>query len=74
MFASIAEGQPIDDLVRRLQACSYRCWRQETPLFNPDNFNRRANDIFSRHCSLALIAFPEESESLAAPAGCVELA
>jgi FkbM family methyltransferase len=39
---------------------SYRCWRTDTPLFNPRNFNRRSDDIFSGRRIASLLAIPEE--------------
>jgi hypothetical protein len=38
----------------------YRCWRVDTPLFSPDNFNRRDDHIFDGLSAVALLALPEE--------------
>ena len=51
----------------------YRCWRMETPLFNPDNFNRRTENVFGNRCALSLIAIGEEIEFDMKAAGCVEI-
>jgi hypothetical protein len=42
-------------------------------LFNPQNFNRREQDIFADETAFALVALPEESDFVALPEGCVEL-
>lgn len=47
-------------LAERVRGFGYRTWRIETPLFNPDNFNRWADDVFSGASATALIAVPEE--------------
>ena len=73
IFVSIVVPESIDDILRRLQGCSYRCWRYEASLFNPDNFNQRTNDIFDGRVSIALLAYPEESEVRLTLDGCIEL-
>lgn len=61
-------------LAARVREFGYRTWRMETPLFNPDNFNRRTDDIFGGRTVLTLIALPEESALPEPGPGCVELA
>ena len=61
-------------LAARVREFGYRTWRMETPLFNPDNFNRRTDDIFGGRTALTLIALPEESALPEPGPGCVELA
>ncbi len=34
-------------LAEQVKGYGYRCWRIETPLFDPANFNRRDDDIFA---------------------------
>jgi hypothetical protein len=51
----------------------YRCWLVETALFNPDNFNRREEDIFAGKTASALLAIPEEIEIDLSLKGCAEL-
>lgn len=53
----------------RLRNFGYRCWRGEVPLHNPDNFNRRAGDIFAGRRAVALVATPEEGDANLARAG-----
>jgi hypothetical protein len=60
-------------LAERIREYGYRTWRMETPLFNPDNFNRRTDDIFDGKTALTLVALPEESRLPEPGAGCVEL-
>jgi hypothetical protein len=45
----------------------------ETPLFNPQNFNRRETDIFDGGSALALLAIPEETEVDVALGECIEI-
>ncbi len=54
---------------RRIEDFGYRCWTFESPLFNPQNFNRRSDDIFPGRLALVLLAVPEERDSDAAIAG-----
>ena len=60
-------------LANRAKEFGYRCWRQESPLFNPANFNRRDDGLFAGRTALALLAIPEEVEADMTLDGCVEL-
>jgi len=60
LFLAVADAPALTALASRVKAFSYRCWRMETALFNPKNFNRRDTDIFSGQTALALLAIPEE--------------
>ena len=51
----------------------YRCWRHESPLFNPVNFNLRETDVFLGRTVLAMVAIPEEFDVEARLDGCTEL-
>jgi Flp pilus assembly protein TadD len=62
LFVAVTEVQSINCIAGFIKAIGYRCWRMETPLFNPCNFNRRSDDIFSGRKAIALIAMPEEFE------------
>jgi FkbM family methyltransferase len=73
LFIAAADEPALTELARRAQAFSYRCWRMETALFNPENFNRRGTDIFSGRTALALLAIPEEIDVDIALDECVEL-
>jgi hypothetical protein len=57
-----AEASTLPMLADRAREFGYRCWRVATPLFNPDNFNRRDDDIFPGRSAWALLAVPEEIE------------
>ena len=57
----------------RAKEFGYRCWHFEAPMFNPANFNRRDDDIFSGRSASALLAIPEEAAVDLPLAGCVEL-
>jgi hypothetical protein len=73
LFIAAADEPALTRLARRAQAFSHRCWRMETALFNPHNFNRRDTDIFSGRTALALLAIPEEIDVDIALDECVEL-
>jgi precorrin-6B methylase 2 len=73
MFLAAADEPVLTALASRVKEFSYRCWRMETALFNPQNFNRREADIFSGRTALALLAIPEEIEVDIALDRCVEI-
>jgi FkbM family methyltransferase len=73
LFMAAADEPVLTALVHRAQAFSYRCWRMETALFNPQNFNRRDTDIFAGRTARALLAIPEEIDVDIALDECVEL-
>ena len=54
-------------LAEQVKGYGYRCWRVETPLYDPANFNRRDDDIFGGRTALALVAIPEEINSHVVP-------
>jgi tetratricopeptide (TPR) repeat protein len=73
LFLAAADEAVLTALASRVKELGYRCWRMETALFNPENFNRRDTDIFSGRTALALLAIPEEIDVDIALDGCVEL-
>jgi precorrin-6B methylase 2 len=62
-----ANDAALKKLEEQVKEFSYRCWRIETPLFDPANFNRRDDDIFGGRTALALAAVPEEMDAGAIP-------
>jgi precorrin-6B methylase 2 len=62
LFLAAWDEATLTRLTERAREFSYRCWRMETALFNPRNFNRRETDIFGGRTALALLAIPEEIE------------
>ncbi len=46
LFLAAQDEQTLRELAERAREFGYRCWRMETALFNPQNFNRRETDIF----------------------------
>jgi hypothetical protein len=52
---------------------SYRCWAMRTSYFNPDNFNRRSDDVFAGRTALTLVAIPEEVEVDITLEHCIEI-
>ena len=73
LFLGAADEASLRELAQRTREFSYRCWRMETPLFNPQNFNRRETDIYDGGTALALLAIPEEIEVDVALDECVEI-
>jgi tetratricopeptide (TPR) repeat protein len=73
LFIAVPDDGKLTEVAMRLQEFGHRCWRMETAWFNPQNFNRRDDDIFAGRKFLALLAVPEESEVDVAQSGCVEL-
>jgi hypothetical protein len=61
-------------VVQRARDFGYGCWRIETPLYNPANFNRRDRDLFENRKAAVVIALPEELGSEAGLAGFQRLA
>jgi tetratricopeptide (TPR) repeat protein len=60
LFLAAQDEQSLREVAERAREFGYRCWRMDTALFNPANFNRRETDIFSGRTALALLAIPEE--------------
>lgn len=73
LFIAALDDSMLRGLAGRVRRFGYRCWRMETALFNPDNFNRRDADIFSGRTALALLAIPEEIEVDVTLDGCREI-
>jgi tetratricopeptide (TPR) repeat protein len=73
LFLAAQDEQSLREVAERAREFGYRCWRMDTALFNPANFNRRETDIFSGRTALALLAIPEEIDVDIALDGCVEL-
>jgi precorrin-6B methylase 2 len=73
LLLSVPDEAAVSEIAQRVKEFGYRCWRMATPLFNPDNFNRRENDIFSGRIGLAVLAIPEEIEVDLALDHCIEI-
>jgi hypothetical protein len=73
LFIDAQDVMAVANLSARVKEFGYRCWRVDTPLFNPDNFNRRDTDIFPAESVLALLGIPEEVDIAIALDGCVEV-
>jgi hypothetical protein len=56
----VADEAASRSLTERLKLVGYQCWRTRTPLFNPDNFYRHDQDVFSGRKADAILAIPEE--------------
>ncbi len=73
LFLAAADEQALREMAERAREFSYRCWRMETALFNPQNFNRRETDIFAGDKALAMLAIPEEIDVDIALDDCIEI-
>jgi hypothetical protein len=73
VFVQVQDAASMSAPAARLREFGYRCWRMETAYFNPGNFNRRDNDIFSGRTAQALLALPEEGDGDVAQGEGVEL-
>ena len=73
LFIATGSEAALHDLALQTKDYGYRCWKMEAPLFNPNNFNLRTNDIFAASSAVALLAIPEESEQGMLTEGCTEL-
>jgi len=73
LFMAVADAPDVTKLAWDVKQFGYRCWRVETPLFNPDNFNLREEDIFDGLSAFALLAIPEEAPMEPNMQRCVEL-
>jgi tetratricopeptide (TPR) repeat protein len=74
LFIAFDDARALATAAAHARDLGYACWRLETPLFNPGNFNRHADDVFAGRTSLALIGVPEESEFEVPLEGCSRLA
>jgi FkbM family methyltransferase len=66
------EDSKLPATARSVKQFGYRCWRMRSPLYDPDNFNRREAQGDDRFLS-ALLAIAEEVDVEMALPGCVEL-
>jgi hypothetical protein len=73
LFIATESAQGTPGLTEQVKQFGYRCWRMDSPLFNPGNFNRRDADIFDGGSVSAFLAIPEETEVGSSLARCVEL-
>ena len=62
VLAAVVDEAHLMKLARRVQAHGYRCWRIETKLYDPENFNRREGDLFGGRHVLSLLGVPEEAD------------
>ena len=61
LFVGARDDEALMRIATGARDYGYACWRLETPMFNPANFNGRSEDIFGGRVALALVAVPEES-------------
>jgi tetratricopeptide (TPR) repeat protein len=73
LFMTSDDKGALRDLASQTRDYSYRCWKVETALFNPANFNLRTDDIFLGRRAVALLGIPEETDGGSLTRGCAEL-
>jgi len=73
LFLAASGSQGVRTLAAKAMDLGYRCFRMETPLFNPNNFNQRLVDVFEGRTATALLAIPEETSIDVAFNRCFEL-
>jgi hypothetical protein len=60
LFLSALDNDQLMLAVKCAADFGYACWRFQTPLFNPLNFNNRDEDIFAGQTVVTAVALPEE--------------
>jgi len=73
LFVGVRKGRYAAEFTSFARDFGYACWRFETPLFNPANFNLRDDDAFQGRSAIAVISMPEEAESDGALEGCTRM-
>lgn len=73
LFSSASDIAELVRLSELARTCSYRTWRMEVQLYNPNNFNCRSDNLFGCAGAIALLAVPEEIHMDISLGGCVEL-
>jgi len=73
IFARVADEAASRSLAEHLKLVGYQCWRTSAPLFNPANFYRHDQDVFSGRKAHAILAIPEEIDVDVALDGCIEV-
>ena len=73
VWAAARDESVLGALAAGARDLGYRCFRIETPLFNPNNFAARSIDVFDGKTSLAVLALPEEIEFDVTLDHCTEL-
>jgi hypothetical protein len=72
-YVGVPDAGALEHVCRQVREFGYRCWRHESSLFSPVNFNRDAHDAFLGRTALALVGIPEEAQADVAFEGCTEL-
>ena len=62
-------GDGIQSAVGIARDFGYRSFFRDVPWFNPQNFNRRSEDVFGDRTDTVLLGVPEEREGFASPQG-----
>jgi hypothetical protein len=73
LFLSVKDANQATLISERLSVFGYRRWKMRTRLFNPNNFYRRAKDVFDDQIATSILAIPEELPATIEFDECVEL-
>jgi tetratricopeptide (TPR) repeat protein len=60
LFLAARSGDDVHELATTVREFGYRAWPIATPLFSPDNYNRRTDDRFHGRHAWARLGIPEE--------------
>ncbi len=60
VYSCIQSEAELPQIVEAIRDFGYRAWRFEVPLFNPDNYNRRSDNIFPGQHMKGVLCVPEE--------------
>ena len=74
VFVSMDSEAELGAVAAAMRDHGYQSWRFDVPLFNPDNYNRRSDDIFSGRRTQGVLCIPEEIEMDIDLEGCTAIA
>ena len=74
VFVSMESEAESGAVAAAMRDHGYQTWRFDVPLFNPDNYNRRSDDIFSGRRTQGVLCIPEEIEMDIDLEGCTAIA
>jgi hypothetical protein len=73
LFVAVRDAHELERACLKAREFGYRCWRHESRLFSPVNFNLREDDAFLGRTVLAMVAIPEELDAEFPGEGCTEV-
>lgn len=61
LYVENERAENSDDLIRLIASYGYRLYWHRTPMFNPDNFYRNAENVFGRIVSINMLCIPHQA-------------